>query len=143
MSYTSSPSTKKHLIPLIETRPVVSDIASAAGPYWIATFRGRLIGATGVCRAVGGSTPHTDVDLSVFKGASTLMIASVIPVVNSSAVVKDPAVISIGPSATVANTKFNKGDVINLGIDITGGSSPESYGVGAIIEVEEEESAAT
>lgn len=113
---------------LMEPRQVTVDIAAAASAYFIAPFAGRILGVVGFCHVIGGSTVHTDIDLDLQK-ATTTMLASVVPVVNSSAIVKTTAVV-IAASATIAAARFAVLDVLNLEIDITGGSTPTADGVG-------------
>lgn len=128
------------VVPLLVSRQVTVDIAGGAGPTWVAPFKGRVVGAVGVCDVQGGSTPHTDIDLTVQNASNSdaNMLTGVIPVVNSSAIVRDTNVV-LGPSATIASARFNALDNIELVVDITGGSSPTADGVGAYLLVVRED----
>jgi hypothetical protein len=74
----------------------------------------------GTSRAYG-TTPHTDVDITVKKGATDLLTARIAATDAST-----PAAGGLqGSLVTVeASLTLAAGDILNLDVDITGGSSP-------------------
>jgi len=127
-------------VPLIETRQVTADLAGGASVTIPMPFKGRVVGAVGFCSVIGGSTEFTDIDLTVQNASNSdaNMLTGVIPVVDSSAIVRTSAV-HIGPNTTIASARFAVGDNIELVVDITGGSSPTANGVGVLLLVVREE----
>lgn len=119
---------------------VIATVAGGAGLVIPMPFKGRVVGAVGKVRVIGGSTKFTDIDLTLQNAdnSDANLLEGVIPVVNSSAEVRDSTVI-LGPSATEASRKFNKGDKVELVITCTGGSSPTADGVGATLFVVRDE----
>lgn len=122
------------VLPLIETRQVTGDLAGGASVTIPAPFKGRVLGAVGFCTVIGGTTPMTDIDLTVqnANNSDANMLTGVIPVVNASAIVRTTAV-HIAASTTIASARFNAGDNIELVVDVTGGSSPTADGVGVYL----------
>ncbi len=114
---------------------VTVDVAAAAGAFWTAPFKGRVIRAEGFVRAIGGTVDPTDLDLDVKVGAAS-KLASAIPAVESSAIVKTVTA-HVDGHATAAG--FAKGDRLDLDINVTGGTAPTADGVGVRLWVVREE----
>lgn len=127
-------------IELLHDAAVVATVAGGAGIVLPMPFKGRVVGAVGRIRTHGGSTPFTDIDLTIQNAdnSDANMLEGVIPVVNGSAMIRD-ATVTLGPSATEASRKFNKGDKVELVITCAGGSTPSSTGVGATLFVVRDE----
>lgn len=87
-------------------------------------FPARVVGIRAGCSKLAGSTPHTDVDITVKKGSTDLLTGR-IAVVDSSAI-QGAGGLEGTLSATAADLLCAEGDVLNLDVDITGGSSPLS-----------------
>ena len=87
-------------------------------------FDCRVVHVIAGAQVIGGSTVFTDVDVTVMNGATDLL-ASRIPVVNSSVLA---APLEGTLSATEADRDLSADDILDLDIDITGGSSPTMDG---------------
>lgn len=126
------------MIPLLVSQQVTVDIAGGAGPTWVAPFKGRVLGAVGICGLQGG-TPHTDIDLTIqnANNSDANMLTGVIPVVNASVIVRDTNVV-VGPSTVAGAAAFSVLDNIELVVDITGGTTPTAECVGAYLLVQRE-----
>lgn len=83
-------------------------------------FKGRIIGALASVEAIGGSTAPTDVDIVVKDGSTTIATL---------AAVDSSAIVSGGGLDTSINYQVDAGDVVEVEIDITGGSSPTVDGI--------------
>ena len=86
----------------------------------VVPFDCRVIAVTAGAQAAAGSTPFTDVDVTVMNG-STDLLASKIAVMDSSTLAA-PAAGTL--STTSASLNLSSGDVLDLDVDTTGGSSP-------------------
>lgn len=124
-------------VPLIPIRlnyptQITVDVADAAVKEFV-PFKCIVRRVTGTVRAIGGTTPHTDVDVQILK--NTTEIVAALPVVDSSAIARPD-----GTLATVADadlTLDGVDDFLHLKlIDITGGSSPTCDGLVVTVWVE-------
>ena len=95
----------------------------------VVPFGCRVVHVVAGAQAIGGTTVFTDVDVTVMNGATDLL-ASRIAVVNASTLAA-PAEGTL--HATAANQKLSAGDVLDLDVDITGGSSPTMDGCYATV----------
>ena len=109
-------------IPLVAARATHADIASAA--TFKPGFAGRIVGISGVCGAIAGTTDPTDVDIMVEKGTTDLLQAYM-AVADSEAVVSGGVVGTL--TATTADLEFTATDVLHLDIDITVGTGTQNY----------------
>jgi len=122
-------------IHLHEPRQVAADLAFGASCDVVVPFKCRVVAIVGYVWATGGSTPHTDIDLTVRKsdGTTNVNLCSAMAVVDSSTRVAG------GVLATLATTEaaltIPAGQRLQLFIDIAGGSSPTADGIGAHVYV--------
>ena len=79
-------------------------------------------GVEGFAQVIGGTTVHTDVDLVVLSGSTTL---ATLAVVNSST----RSTVPLTATVAAANQKIAAGTVLSFNIDITDGSSPTCDGI--------------
>ena len=115
------PSRSTPLIPLRLSRVGLAADESTGGAGYVAPFACHVHAIIVGCSKLGGSTPHTDVDVTVKKGSVDLL-SSRVAIVDSSAIVARSAA---GTLSTVSGAlEVAAGDVLYLDVDITGGSSP-------------------
>lgn len=128
----AQPSANVNIVPvrLIYPTQITADVADAAVKEK-SPVKGTIVGILGKLRAAGGSTPHTDIDVEVLKGATALLSAN-LPVVNSSAFEAGGTYGSLSTVAGVLEVAVDDVLAIKL-IDITGGSSPTADGLEVII----------
>jgi len=107
-------------IPLAATRQLTGIATTADATTFKPGFAGRVVGISGTCGAVGGTTAPTDIDLMVEKGTTDLLQAA-LAVADSSAVVSGGAVGTL--TATTADLEFTATDVFHLDIAGTAGTS--------------------
>lgn len=71
---------------------------------------------------LAGSTPHTDVDVTVKNGSNDLLSARVAAV--DASTIQGAGGVAGSLNTTAGRMRLAAGDVLNLDVDITGGSSP-------------------
>lgn len=111
-------------IPLGHYAQVTADVTT--GVTLKIPFKCRVIGLGGHVRAIGGTTPFTDVDL-VFKNVTKT------ETIGTAALVDSSAIVSGGGDAAPASAgvaDIDAGDVVEMEVDITGGGgSPTADGI--------------
>lgn len=121
-----------HLVPFVLAWPtqITADVADAAVKVKC-PFKGQVVGVQGVLRAVGGTTPHTDIDVEVLKNTTALCSANV-PVVNASSGATSGVFGALSAVAGALDVEVDDFFHLKL-IDITGGSSPTADGLSMIV----------
>lgn len=107
---------------------------SAAGNKVPCGVKGRVVGICGIGGVIGyGSTP-TDFDITVYKGASTALHATAIPIIDSSTrATEGAAALKPTLSTTDATVKVEETDYLWCEYTLTGGSTITLDGPGAVV----------
>jgi hypothetical protein len=122
----------QQLVPIyFEHLPQVT-VDVTAGPVVKIPFKCRVIKCQGIVTTAGGGTVHTDVDM-VFKNVTGSVTIGTAPAVDGSVIASGGALASPA-SGAVAEIAAN--DVVEMEIDIAGGSTPTADGCRGILWVE-------
>lgn len=116
------PSQQKPLIPIILRRVGLAADETTGGARFTLPFACRVHAIQHSCEKLAGSTPHTDVDVTVKAGSTDLQSARA-ALVDGSAIVTG-GTITASLSTVDGALNIAAGVILYLDVDITGGSSP-------------------
>lgn len=116
------PSRQTPLIPLVLRRVGLAADETTAGARFVLPFACKVHRIDHACEKLAGSTPHTDVDVTVKAGSVDLQSARFALVDSSTIVTGGSGAASL--STVSGALSLAAGTVLYLDVDITGGSSP-------------------